>query len=157
MKFILSIFFGLVFISKESFGQLRFINNSKEEIYLAIGYIENGTWFSEGWWKISIGKTIAAYKKPLSNRYYYYYARGRSLVWAGGANFYVDEGSAFTINQSSPSSFANKQKGFSKIDVGNFTDFTLTFTSRFDHPYIDVQAVPEDFRDPDRSRDRDRY
>ena len=91
------------------------------------------------WWVLNIGETKIVYTPKLTNRYQYYYAKGKTLVWEGGSIFYVLPRQAFLISQSTASIYKDAvSKAFKSVDVGNNESYTLSLTPKwFDFDYRD--------------------
>lgn len=120
---------------------LLFCNQTKATIEAAFGYRDGATWTSEGWWQIQPGQCARVYNKPLSQRFYFYYARTlgvggvdspSSTTWTGKYAFCTDK-KAFRIDGDSGCEARGYQKnGFQEIDIGtNKKDYTLTFQETF--------------------------
>jgi uncharacterized membrane protein len=110
-------------------------------IEAAVGYRNdaedgNQTWVSEGWWRIQPGQCARVYGKPLSQRFYFYFAHalGSSVKDApptqwGGKFVLCTDNKAFRIIGDSDCVARNfKATGFQELDVGGSSrDYTLDF------------------------------
>src|SRR5689334_8025945 len=75
-----------------------FCNRTNMPIVAALGYRESVKWVSEGWWQIEPGQCSRVFSKPLTQRFYFYYAvaldapsRDKApLSWAGKYAFCMD-------------------------------------------------------------------
>lgn len=114
-----------------------FCNQTETVIEAAFGTREEGKWVSEGWWQIQPGQCARVMNKPLTQRFYFYYARALALpgkdgkepmVWSGKYTFCTD-GKAFKIEGDSKCEERGYRKqGFQDIDVGpKQKEYTLTF------------------------------
>jgi len=114
-----------------------FCNDTKAVVEAAFGSREEGVWLSEGWWQIQPGQCARVMNKPLTQRFYFYYARSLSLpskdnkepmIWSGKYAFCTDN-KAFRIEGDSncePRGY--RQQGFQDVDVGlRQKTYTLTF------------------------------
>jgi uncharacterized membrane protein len=91
--------------------KIKFTNECDETVSVALYYMKDGEWVSDGWWEIEPGET--EYLEDTRNRIFYYYASSRNGTWSG--NYYHDVG--------------GKRYGFKKIeiDAGSKT-YTKTLT-----------------------------
>lgn len=114
-----------------------FCNHTQWVIEAAFGSREDGTWTSEGWWQIQPGQCARVSNKPLTQRFYFYYARALTVtpkdehkrtVWSGKYAFCTDN-KAFRIEgDSNCEARGYRQQGFQEVDVGlRQRDYTLTF------------------------------
>lgn len=114
-----------------------FCNETETAIEAAFGTRDDGRWISEGWWQIQPGQCARVLSKPLTQRFYFYYARALALpgkdgkppmVWSGKYSFCTDS-KAFKIEGDSKCEERGYRKqGFQDIDVGpRQKDYTLTF------------------------------
>lgn len=114
-----------------------FCNHTQWVIEAAFGSREDGVWSSEGWWQIQPGQCARVSNKPLSQRFYFYYARAltvpvkgdnRRTIWSGKYAFCTDN-KAFRIEGDNECEVRGyKQQGFQEVDVGlRQKDYTLTF------------------------------
>jgi uncharacterized membrane protein len=67
--------------------KLKFENGCDETISVAIHYMQDGEWVTDGWWSIEPGQT--KYLEDTRNRVFYYYASSRSYNWSGGDYYYI--------------------------------------------------------------------
>lgn len=122
-----------------SYGTISCFNNSNVALSICLAYYYEGTkwkgWASHGWYNIEPGETININIPSSSgtlNRYFYYYAKGNNVEYAGSATFAVS-GKAFKIanadkiNVNDFSDFYLLKK-FRKYDIGDYvgSNFTLT-------------------------------
>jgi len=139
-------FLALLMSASRSEAAFLFCNQTGVGIEAAFGHRDEGVWVSEGWWQIQPGQCSRVYNKPLSRRFYFYYARaleptakeaknGRDpMVWAGKYSFCTDR-KAFRIEGDGRCEERRYQtKGFQEVDVGvRQKDYTLTFRARDDY------------------------
>lgn len=126
MRVVLSLLIFLLFNNVAN-AQFTVANNTSSKVYCAIGFYQNGRWFSKGWYKIESEESVTILGGALTNRYYYIYAHSDKLFWGGTYNFWIHNSLAFTYDQSVPQ--GTNQLGFSQIDVNGATNFTLNLTS----------------------------
>lgn len=134
---------SLILIPTLSYSQLNIANGTTSEIWIAIGYLENGKWYSQGWWEVKLGKKIQVYGKRLTNRFYYIYAYQSgfgSASWKGDSSFCAPN-DVFLLNYQNCSE--SNKRGFREIDVGNATNYTvsLTVTASSGGILPDIQSV----------------
>lgn len=114
-----------------------FCNQTKSVIEAAFGSREDGVWISEGWWQIQPGLCARVVNKPLTQRFYFYYARaltlpskdGKSmLVWSGKYAFCIDSKAFRVEGDSQCEERGYRQQGFQDVDIGvRQKSYTLTF------------------------------
>jgi uncharacterized membrane protein len=68
----------ITFLATAARADLKVCNDTDKTIGVAIGYKSEGTWTSEGWWRISGGSCSALIEGQLSSRYYYLHAEDAS-------------------------------------------------------------------------------
>jgi uncharacterized membrane protein len=113
-----------------------FCNRTSSVIEAAVGYRETLDWISEGWWRIEPGQCARVFGKPLTQRFYFYYAASLTpssrdkppLVWGGKYEFCTDT-KAFRIEGDDNCETRNYHtQGFHEVDIGSNTrDYTLDF------------------------------
>lgn len=112
-----------------------FCNKTQTPIEATFGYREQVAWISEGWWQIQPGQCARVFNHPLTQRFYFYYARSMAkpgappaMVWGGKYSFCIDD-KAFRIEGDGQCEARGYQeKGFQEIDIGpNRRDYSLTF------------------------------
>ena len=113
-----------------------FCNRTQSPLEAALGYRETVDWISEGWWRIEPGQCARVFGKPLTQRFYFYYAAALTsaakdkppVVWKGKYQFCADE-KAFKVEGDENCAGRGFQvKGFQEVDVGaNTRDYTLDF------------------------------
>lgn len=116
-------------------------NNTGGEIAVAVGWFENQKWVSRGWYRVTPRNCGATLLGALDGRYYYYYADmiGSNLHWSGEADgdgsYFCTTADAFYIDSTSAKSHADcNGQVFSKLDVGDSQQYTLTFTESTNDP-----------------------
>lgn len=114
-----------------------FCNRTQHPIEAAFGYREQVAWISEGWWQIQPGQCARVFNRPLTQRFYFYFARVLEspsassqppMTWAGKYIFCVDN-KAFRVEGDGQCAVRGYQeKGFQEVDIGpNQHDYTLNF------------------------------
>ncbi|MGE0108924.1 MAG: DUF1036 domain-containing protein [Bdellovibrionales bacterium] len=117
-----------------------YCNQTSTPIEAAFGQRNEGRWLSQGWWRIAPGDCARVYDKPVSGRFYFYYARALTppkphgkppRVWDGKYQFCVDK-KAFKIEGDGNCEARDyRTQGFHEIDVGMYKkDYTLTFEDK---------------------------
>ena len=130
MKLLVLIFLS-VFWAVPVKASLKFCNKTPIELWTAVGYLQSGKWFSEGWWKTSPGGCTTPIVGQLNNRYYYYRTQNASFrkYWGGGNySFCVHPTKRFgpTGSNNCPRGF--RMEKFNQIDIGNRKSHTLNLT-----------------------------
>lgn len=78
-------------------------NDANLHVEVAIGYVDQQQrWIGEGWWPLDAGQCQEILSGDLTNRYYYFFARGRDgekvRRWAGDTPFCIQQ-EKFTLDQ----------------------------------------------------------
>ncbi len=117
----------LLFSPFFSFSQLDVMNNSFDDVWISIAYLENNIWYSEGWWKVQEQKKARVYNKQLTNRYYYFYAYqdNGSSIWKGESRF-CSPRTIFKLNSFNCTS--EEYAYYREIDVGNNKTYVISLT-----------------------------
>ncbi len=121
-----------------------FCNKSEAPIEAAFGYRDtdadgSDSWISEGWWRIEPAQCARVYNKPLTQRFYFYYATALTVPnngdtpqsWSGKYEFCTDT-QAFKIEGDGNCAGRGYQtRGYQQIDIGaNTRDYSLDFRSK---------------------------
>src|SRR5262245_54291173 len=79
-------------------ADFKLCNNTSSRIGVAIGYKDDKTWVSEGWWNVAAQTCEVLLKGPLVARFYYVHALDydRGGEW-GGKNYMCTVDKIFTI------------------------------------------------------------
>lgn len=134
----------LVFASAEAAASLRICNETDHTRSIAIGYGNDGTWTSEGWWNIDPGKCASVISGDLNNRYYYYRATRTGAEFSDEGYMFCTDQQAFTIvGDDQCTERGYRREGFRKIDTGpTARSFTLTLTSSAASDRAPPEPVP---------------
>ena len=116
---------------------LLFCNQTKSVIEAALGRRHETGWTSEGWWQIQPGQCARVYNKPLTQRFYFYYARALTLkakdgdgvlTWSGKYAFCTDDKAFKVDGDTGCEARGYRSQGFQDVDVGHRQkEYTLTF------------------------------
>ena len=110
-------------------ADLEFCNSTDENVSVAIGYSEDGTWVSEGWWTMAPGGCTRAIVGDLSKRYYYWRATSPSYTWENGSYIFCTSPSEFTIvGDEDCADRGYDQHPFNVVDTGEAASYTVTLT-----------------------------
>jgi uncharacterized membrane protein len=113
-----------------------FCNRTQGAIEAAFGYREDGLWVSEGWWRIELGQCARVYGKPLTERFYFYYARALTVLphakqpfmWSGKYEFCTDAKAFRAEGDDNCEDRQLQSRGFQELDIGpGIRDYTLDF------------------------------
>lgn len=142
MQFVrFALFMGVLGLSlfwpRQAMAAFLFCNETKSVIEAAFGHRDDGVWTSEGWWQIQPGQCARVYGKPLTQRFYFFYARALTLkakdgagpmIWSGKYAFCADNKAFKAQGDSNCEARGFQMKGFQEVDVGvHQKDYTLTF------------------------------
>lgn len=128
---------GILFVPHPALAAFLFCNQTKSVIEAAFGHRDDGVWVSEGWWQLQPGQCARVYNKPLTQRFYFYYARALTLpakdgkgtmVWSGKYAFCTDAKAFRAEGDSNCEARGFRMQGFQDVDVGvRQKNYTLTF------------------------------
>lgn len=125
--------FGMVAISIALLGigtparaELNVCNQTKERVAVALGFRQQGQWFSQGWWNIEPGRCQALIAGKLTETKYYLYADAKGGTWymSGPYRFCVKNQAFKIIGNTNCESYGSRRQGFREVDVGNNSSFT---------------------------------
>ncbi|MDD3030615.1 MAG: DUF1036 domain-containing protein [Alphaproteobacteria bacterium] len=134
---------GLLLGAPSAEAALSFCNRTDGTIEAALGYRsdadkKNGSWTAEGWWRIEPGQCARVYSKPLSQRFYFYYAHtlplsspdAKTFSWTGKYIFCTDNKAFHIEGDGNCASRGYKATGFQELDIGSDAkNYTLDFKS----------------------------
>lgn len=124
-------------LSSPAEASFAFCNRTRSTLEAAFGYRDGTVWHSEGWWRLDPGQCSRVSSAPLTQRFYFYYAkalgpaeRGEDgvRIWDGKYIFCIDQ-KAFKIEGDGRCEARGfKSQGFQEVDIGGRRrDYTLTF------------------------------
>ena len=117
-------------------ADFRLCNNTTSRVGIAIGYRENDSWATEGWWNLSPRSCETLMRGPLVARYYYIYAvdYDRSGEWSGQA-FMCTRDKEFTIRGTDDCLARGYDRtGFFEVDTGEQRSWTVQLTESTEQP-----------------------
>lgn len=108
---------------------LRFCNRTGEIKSVAVGYEQNGTWVSEGWWNVYPGNCAVTLAYDLPNRFYYFRVKSGGQAWSDEGYYFCTATQAFTIyGDHNCEQRGYYTRGFREINVGEAYDYTVNLT-----------------------------
>ena len=116
--------------TRPALADFRLCNGTGGSVGVAIGYRDQSSWITEGWWNLPPERCETLLPGPLHSRYYYVYAidydhRGE---WSGKA-FMCTREKKFTINGIEDCVARGFERtGFFEIDTGEQRDWTVQLT-----------------------------
>lgn len=124
-------FLAVVLLSAPAWADWRLCNKTGYPVEVSIGYYKDGSWWSEGWWKIEPGGRCATViSGDLTNRHYYYMANHLEIGggWYGDYTFCVTT-KAFTIRgDSNCEGRGYRTQGFLQADSEQARNMTTNLT-----------------------------
>lgn len=144
-------FFALVVFSFVGFAlgtgtahaDLRICNKTSSRIGIAVGYKEQQSWVTEGWWNLPPSSCETLLAGPLVSRYYYLYSidYDRGGEWSG-RSFMCTHEKTFTIKGIDDCLKRGFERtGFFEIDTGEQRSWTVQLTEP-GRPGIGAAASP---------------
>ncbi len=98
---------------------LRICNESSVSRFLAIGYLKDDQWMSEGWWHLDRGQCATPIEGDLTQRFYYYRAEDPDERFEGAGTTFCTIDDAFTIlGNEDCEGRGYEEHAFSEIDTG---------------------------------------
>lgn len=105
---------------------LEVCNQTDLRASVAIGYNEDGTWTSEGWWLVDAGDCVTMVGGDLKKRYYYWHATNADGAFAGESYEFCVTSEVFTIQGDTDCAQRGYAPGdFSEADTGKATHYTI--------------------------------
>ena len=121
----------------------RLCNNTSSRIGIAIGYKENETWTTEGWWNIAARSCETILRGGLVARFYYIYAvdYDRGGEWSGQA-YMCSREKEFTIKGTEDCLARGFDRtGYFEVDTGDQPSWTVQLTESADQaPMTPLQS-----------------
>ncbi|MBB4284521.1 putative membrane protein [Roseospira goensis] len=133
-------------VSMPALAGLEVCNQTNVTRWLAIGYMQDGLWTSEGWWELEPGDCATPIQSDLTQRYYYYRAEDPDERFEGDGYVFCAVDDAFTIaGDTDCVARGYEELDFREIDTGAAaTTFTLVLS-----PRTVPGAQPLSFEGPD--------
>jgi uncharacterized membrane protein len=111
-------------------ADFRLCNNTTSRVGIAVGYKENESWATEGWWNLNARSCETLLRGPLVARFYYIYAvdYDRGGEWSGQA-FMCTRDKEFTIKGTDDCLARGFDRtGFFEVDTGEQPSWTVQLT-----------------------------
>jgi uncharacterized membrane protein len=124
-------------------ADFRLCNNTSSRIGIAVGYKENETWTTEGWWNIAARSCETILRGGLVARFYYIYAvdYDRGGEWSGQA-YMCSKEKEFTIKGTEDCLARGFDRtGYFEVDTGDQPSWTVQLTESADQaPMTPLQS-----------------
>lgn len=120
----------LLGIATPAFADLRICNKTSSRVGIAVGYKDDESWKTEGWWNLAANSCETLLAGPLVSRYYYLYAvdYDRGGEWSG-RSFMCTQEKTFTIKGIEDCLKRGFERtGFFEIDTGEQRTWTVQLT-----------------------------
>ena len=111
-------------------ADLRICNKTSSRVGIAVGYKDDDTWKTEGWWNLAANACETLLAGPLVSRYYYLYAvdYDRGGEWSG-RSFMCTQDKTFTIKGIEDCLKRGFERtGFFEIDTDEQRTWTVQLT-----------------------------
>ncbi|MDR1828667.1 MAG: DUF1036 domain-containing protein [Methylobacteriaceae bacterium] len=121
---------ALLALASSAQAELRICNQTGNTVQVALGYLAEKTWTTEGWWNIRSHRCVTLLRGPLAARFYYIYAEDTVTGggWIGQTLMCVKE-TEFTIRGVADCYAAGyDRKPFREIDTRNLRNWTIQLT-----------------------------
>jgi uncharacterized membrane protein len=111
---------GLVALAGPAHAKFRVCNKTQHPTDVAIARAQNGTWISEGWWRVPAQGCQDILSGTLKARYYYLWAfhRGAEGNWDGNRQFCVAKDNFTITGRGDCAKRGYRSAGFFEIDTG---------------------------------------
>jgi uncharacterized membrane protein len=122
------------FTSEPARADFRLCNNTSSRVGIAIGYKENESWTTEGWWNVAPRNCETILKGGLVARFYYIYAvdYDRGGEWSGQA-YMCSKEKEFTIKGTEDCLARGFDRtGYFEVDTGDQPSWTVQLTETAD-------------------------
>ena len=120
----------LPLLAGPAYADLTVCNDTDIRSTVAIGYHNDGSWTSEGWWGIEPGQCRSVVKGKLPKRHYYWRATSADGPVVTGDYSFCTASDAFTIvGDKDCADRGYKKAGFREEDIGEATDYTLSIAA----------------------------
>lgn len=120
----------LLILSSAARADFRVCNQTENTVQVAIGYLSDNIWKTEGWWTLRTRRCATILQGPLTARFYYFYAEDTVTGggWIGQTLMCIKE-TEFTI-EGVADCYAKgyDRKPFKEIDTRNLRNWTVQLT-----------------------------
>jgi uncharacterized membrane protein len=101
-------------------------NKTKERVAVALGFLQQGQWMSQGWWNVEPARCATLLPGKLSETKYYLYADAKAHNWfmGGGFRFCAKNDEFKILGNSNCPLQGGLALGFREITVGKNASFT---------------------------------
>ncbi len=126
----LFVFAAAVVLSTPALADLRVCNKTSSRVGIAVGYKDEDSWKTEGWWNVAGNSCETLLAGPLVSRYYYLYAvdYDHGGEWSG-RSFMCTQEKTFTIKGIDDCLKRGFERtGFFEIDTGEQRTWTVQLT-----------------------------
>jgi uncharacterized membrane protein len=113
-------------------ADFRLCNKTAGNVGVSIGYKNQNSWVTEGWWNIPAASCEVVVSGPLNSRYFYIYALDydNGGEW-GGQTFMCTRGKEFTIEGTEDCLARGFERtGFFEVDTGEQRNWTVQLTEK---------------------------
>ncbi|KMW58115.1 putative integral membrane protein [Candidatus Rhodobacter oscarellae] len=108
---------------------LIFCNETGTRATVAIGYTEDGSWISEGWWRVEPFDCTEVQAGDLTKRYYYWRATSKGGTFPSENYYFCTTDAAFTIvGDENCEQRGYQREAFTEVDTGQSKDFIVNLT-----------------------------
>ena len=130
----MAVLIACVFMGGPARADFRLCNNTSSKVGIAIGYKENESWTTEGWWNVAPRNCETILRGGLVARFYYIYAvdYDRGGEWSGQA-YMCSKEKEFTIKGTEDCLARGFDRtGYFEVDTGDQPSWTVQLTESAD-------------------------
>jgi uncharacterized membrane protein len=116
----------------QAHADFRLCNKTAGNVGVSIGYKNEASWVTEGWWNIPGNSCEVVVSGPLNSRYFYIYAidYDNGGEW-GGHTYMCTRGKEFTIEGTEDCLARGFERtGFFEVDTGDQRNWTVQLTEK---------------------------
>lgn len=122
----------IAFTHSPAKADFRICNDTNSLVGAALGYRQDGTWISEGWFQIEAETCSSLIEGDLSSRFYYIYAEDaeRGGQWRGDIFLCTNEREFKIEGVQDCFKRGHVKTGFFEIDTGNRANWMVRLTEQ---------------------------
>jgi len=113
-------------LATPALADLRVCNTLDTPASVAVGYTDDGTWTSEGWWRVRAGECETIFAGNLKHRFYYWRASTPNGPLPAESYTFCTSPEIFTIRgDETCEARGYDTANFTEVDTGDATDYVI--------------------------------